>query len=273
MKTGSTVIRKSLGRQLKALRILNGKSLADVGQTRIVSKTKLLDIEAGVRAIKISDVIALCRLYGGDEDTITRLSDMALNTNEKGWWEQFDDAMPSWFATYVELESASDGIVTYDPDLIHGLLQTPEYQRAVFQTNTRYSPAAADRQTELRTDRQHAAFDRSDPLQVTAVVGEGALSRKVGGEKVMAQQREHLVKLSAQGHIEVRVLTWDAGAHVAMKGAFTIINFVTPDAYDVVYLETYAGGRYVEEDQMIEEYRQMWQSIHQQSTPIEEYLT
>jgi hypothetical protein len=108
---------------------------------------------------------------------------------------------------------------------------------------------------------------------VTAVVGEGALCRKVGGEKVLAAQRGHLVELSARGHIEVRVLTWDAGAHAAMKGAFTIISFVNPDAYDVVYLETHAGGRYVGEDQMIEDYRQLWQTIHQQSTPIEEYLT
>ena len=57
-----------------------------------------------------------------------------------------------------------------------------------------------------------------------------------------------------------------------MKGAFTILGFDSPDDPDVVYVETLAGGRYVEQADMLARYRRNLEKVQSQSVTIEEYL-
>jgi transcriptional regulator with XRE-family HTH domain len=269
MTTGSVVVRRSLGRRLKALRLAAGKTQADVAP--VASIAKLKRIEAGQVAQRMADVRTLCFMYHADEVTTEQLVEMTLIT-ENGWWEDYSDLMPSGFRMYVELEAAATSITTWDSELIHGLLQTPAYHRAVFEAEAWPSPDAGERQVQLRAERQRAAFDRTPPLRLYAVIGAGALARQVGSEKVMAEQRQHLLELSRRPHVELYVLPWQAGAHAAMKGAFTVLGFDNPDDPDVVYLETVAGGRYIEQPDMLTRYRQDFDRVRDQSVPFEEYL-
>ena len=269
---GSVVVRRSLGRQLKALRIAAGKTATDVSAAGIASKTKLQRVEAGSVRIKMADVRTMCWLYGADASVTEKLAELALNTTDEGWWESFTDVMPPWFGMYVELEAAASQVFAYDPELIHGLLQTLAYSQAVSAADPTLTPETAQRHVGLRAERQRAAFGRTPPLQLTTVLGAGALTRVVGGERVMAEQRAHLLDISRQANFEVRVLPWDAGAHLAMKGAFNVLEFESPEAPSVVYLETYVGGRYVEQPKSLSTFRQMFEIISAMSVPIEEYL-
>jgi transcriptional regulator with XRE-family HTH domain len=273
MTTGSVVVRKSLGRQLKALRLSAGKSTADVATSGVSSTSKLQRIEAGSAPVKLVDVWGLCRLYGVDEATTDRLAEMAKNSSEKGWWEEYGGIIPAWFSTYVELEAAASRLLAYDPELVHGLLQTPAYHRALIAVDPERSAESADEQIRLRGQRQNAAFDRLQPLQVTVILGEGALARLVGGAEVMAEQKLRLLEVSQQNNVDVRVLTWDAGAHVAMKGAFNVLTFDTDDEHpDIVYLETLAGGRYIEDEDIAARYQRNFGLILDQSISIREYM-
>ncbi len=269
----SIVVRKSLGRQLKALRTAAGKTPAAVETAKVASTSKLHRVEAGAVPVKVADVWAFCRLYDADSSTTDRLAEMARNTTEKGWWESYDAVMPSWFGTYVELESAASRLYVYDPDLIHGLLQTPAYHRALIEVDPERSAESADLQLRLRGGRQQAAFERVKPLEVVAVFGEGALARTVGGAEGMAQQKRRLLELSEMGNVQVSVLPFNAGAHVAMKGPFTVLAFDSDDDHpDVVYLETHAGARYIEADEAVHRYRTNLRLIIEQSVPLKEYM-
>lgn len=265
------VVRRSLGRRLRRLREDAGKKASDVIEAGIASRAKLARIESGHGQVRMPDVRALCWLYGVDPQTTELLVEQALNTAEQGWWENYGDAMPSWFGMYVELESAASTLSTWDPELVHGLLQTPSYSRAVIGAAADVSPDHRERQFRLRSERQRSAFDRTVPLHLTAVVGEGALLRQVGGGRGMREQREHLTEMSTRDHIDVWVLPWSAGPHVAMKGAFSILGFESQDDPDVVYLETHAGGRYVEQPAMVADYRRMFDIVRNVSVHIEEY--
>jgi transcriptional regulator with XRE-family HTH domain len=270
--SGSVVVRKSLGRQLKALRLAVNKTPGDVAETGLSSTSRLHRIEKGEVSVRLETVWSLCRLYGADKTMTTKLGEMAKNTNEKGWWEGFSDVMPAWFTTYVELESAASQIHTYDPELVHGLLQTAAYQRAVFETNPNLTPEAAEREMTMRSQRQRAAFQREVPLRMTAILPEGALTRCVGGPIVQAEQLAQLRAMVLQGAVEVRVLLGSAGAHPGMKGAFTVIDFDSElDSPSIVYLETQAGGRYVEDGTVLSDYRQSFDIIAALSIPFEEY--
>jgi hypothetical protein len=263
-------VRKALGRRLKELRVAARKTHADVADVGSVAKIKR--IEAGDPPIKMPDVRALCFMYGADAATTEQLVEMSLN-REQNWWEDYTDAMPQWLGKYVALETAACSITTFDPELIHGLLQTPAYHRAIFEADAHLLADDVERQVGLRAERQRAAFGRTPPLRVTAVLGEGALVRAVGGAEAIEEQRSHLLKLAAQEHVDVFVLPWSAGAHTAMKGAFTILAMDHPEEPDVVYLETLGGGRYMEKQDLVERYRRNATILKAQSVTIEEYLS
>ncbi|NJC69747.1 helix-turn-helix domain-containing protein [Planosporangium thailandense] len=272
--SGSTLVRRQLGRRLRRLREAAGKSERDVETAKLLSRTKLWRIESGKTAIKVADVRALCWLYGADAPTTDALAGLAVGTTEQGWWEDYREAVPDWFGLYIGLEAAASEIRIYDPELVHGLLQTPAYVRALWEAGAGdRSEQAVQGQINLRMQRQRSIRDRVPPLRVAVVLGAGVLARSVGGAQVMAEQVDRLCELSKLDHIDIRVLTWDAGAHAAMHtGAFTILDFDDPDDPAVVYLETHTGARYLERPEELDQYRRIFDLICVKAVPIEEYV-
>jgi len=272
MSTGSIVVRRSLGRQLRAARLAAKKSPADVNAAGIASTTKLNRLETGQGPYRLADVRALCWLYGLDDPTTATLSEMALNTASEGWWETYSDVLPSWFSMYAELETAATEVLSWDPELVPGLLQLPEYTRALAESDPRLSAQQVERQVNMRSQRQAAVAARANPLRIRAVLGAGVLARHVGGEEVMKHQRQTLEMAVHDGRAAIGVIPWRLGAHPAMQGAFALLRFASEDHPDVVYLETRAGGRYVTKEDVVEDYLRLFEIIEKQSTPIEEYV-
>lgn len=264
-------MRRSVGRRLKALRLAAGKTAADVAAASLASTAKLTRIENGTSTVKLADVWALCQLYRAPQATTDALSELVRNMSSDGWLEEFGDVMPSWFSTFVELESAATEVLVWDPELVYGVLQTPAYQRAVFAA-AELDAATVDRQVRLRSERQRAAFDRTPPLRVTFVLGQGVLDREVGGHEVAEEQREHLRGVARLPHVDLLVLPWSAGAHPAMKGPFVILGFDAPEDPDVLYLEYATAARYIEQEGTVSEYRRRFAKIRSQSVKIEEFV-
>lgn len=271
MSGGSIVVRRSLGRRLKALREQAGKTSADVNELQI-SRPKLFRIEAGQVPVKVNDVRSLAWLYGADEPTTEQLVDLALNTADKGWWELYANVMPSWFTTFVELESAACRFWSYQSDLVPGLLQTIAYHQAVFDADPLQSPADAERTVQLRIERQRSAFERQRPLQADVVLSEAVLARQVGGPEVMAEQHQHLLELSHRPSVDIHVLPFAAGAHAGMKGSFVVLGFDPDEHENVAYLEARTGGQHLWAPELVQVYEDDFARIRAQSIPIEEYL-
>jgi hypothetical protein len=267
----SIAVRRALSKALVRARLEAGKSVADVVVTGIVAKSTLQSIEGAERPIKVAHVMSLCQIYNVDAETTAELVRMAKNV-EKGWWEDFRDVLHPKFLFFVQLESAADRVFTYDSELLYGLLQTPAYHRAVHAGDPALSEDSADREVEFRSGRQRATLGREPALTITSIINEAVLVREVGGEKVMAEQRTHLLELNSRPNIDLFVVPWSAGAHAAMRGPFQIMGFDHPDNPDVAYLETYEGVRYLEEDDRIQEYRDRIDHLRHHTVTIEEYL-
>jgi transcriptional regulator with XRE-family HTH domain len=269
---GSTVVRRQLGRRLRRLREESGKAIADVSAARLASPAKLWRIETGKTPVKVGDVRALCWLYGADPAVTELLAALAAGSTGHGWWEEYGSTLPQWFGLYLDLEAAASELRTYDVELVHGLLQTPEYAQAVIRAvRPSLSPQELDQQVGLRMERQRAAFDRVRPVRFTAVLGAGTLERQVGGPEVMARQRAQLLRLSQRDHIEIRVLPWKSGAHPAIDGGYTWLRFDDPDDPDLIYLETRVGAHYLEQPQHVHDYGMMSEVMYSASIPIEEH--
>jgi pantoate kinase len=105
--------------------------------------------------------------------------------------------------------STASLIESYQPEVLFGLLQTPDYARAVEQADA-FAPDddLVARRVAHRLRRKEI-FERTSPVSVRVVLGAGVLARQVGGPQVMADQIAHLHEVV---RVEVRVPPWEGGA-------------------------------------------------------------
>ena len=269
--TGQRVVRRALGRRLTRLRVATGKSRREVAEAKLgISEPTLHRIETGKVPVTVANARALCWLYGVDESIADALSDLALGTSQEEWWDA-NPAIPEWFKLYVGLEASAIAIRTYEGEVVPGELQTEQYARAIYGAEQSVEGDATERHVKLRMQRQAAMAGRHPKPQLVTVLGEGVLTRQVGGPDVLAAQIEHLRAVARQKHVEILVLPWSAGAHAAMAGAFRIMDFEDPEDPDVVYLESHIGALYLEEPAEVQEYRRVFDLICEAAVPIAEF--
>ena len=166
-----------------------------------------------------------------------------------GWFGRFyraslkwDGPYPRWFEDWVDAEGRAAVIRWWEPLLVPGLLQTPEYARALFRAwRTDDDEDEVEQLVAARLDRQRI-FGRPKPPAFWAVLDEGVLRRRIGGAKVMADQLVHLADMGGRPSIKVHVIPAEAGAHMGLLGAFAIAGFAG-DAPGIVYFESPDEGQ------------------------------
>ena len=172
----------------------------------------------------------------------------------RGWWHSYADALPTWFEDYVGLEDGAKSLLTYQNQLVHGLMQTEEYAAAIIRAA---QPAAStdevERQLAARTTRQ-ALLTASNPLQVWAVLDEAVLRRQVGGRTTMRAQLNRIREIASLPNVILQVLPFDTGVHASMGTSFELLQF--PEAGDtaIIYIEDHTSSQYLETDADIERY-------------------
>ncbi|MGH3478045.1 MAG: DUF5753 domain-containing protein [Pseudonocardiaceae bacterium] len=112
------------------------------------------------------------------------------------------------------IEAASARLRSFHPALVIGLLQTPDYARALL--SGAYAGADLDRMVSARLARQQVLdTDRTFELLMT----EGALRWHVGGPLIMAEQVEHLGRVSERPDVHVGIIPWTrAVTHPVLHG-------------------------------------------------------
>ncbi|WP_141717445.1 helix-turn-helix domain-containing protein [Nocardia altamirensis] len=244
---GPTVLRIALGGQLRRLRERTGITREAAGDAIRGSHAKISRLELGRTGFKERDIRDLLTLYGvNDVEERQRFLELAKQANEPGWWHRYSDLLPQWFGTYLGLEQAASKIRTYEAHLVPGLLQTPEYARAVVSLG--YEDADTDRRVQVRQRRQEI-LHRSDPPVVWAVIDEAALHRPVGGPRVHRAQLEHLIELAKLPNVTIQVLPYSAGEHAAAGSSFSILRFAEAELPDIVYLEHLTSALYLDRRQ------------------------
>jgi transcriptional regulator with XRE-family HTH domain len=252
---GPTVRRMLIGAQLRRLRNANGISREQAAEAIRASAWKIHRLENGQVSFKERDIVDLLRLYGvADPGEVAAFVILVREANQPGWWHQYNDLLPQWFKTYVDLESTAVMIRSYEAQFVPGLLQTEEYMRAVIRdAHLDESSEEVERRIALRMARQVLLTQEHAP-RLWAVVDEGALRRPVGGPDVLRAQLERLIEAAELPNVRLQVLPFAAGAHPAMVGAFSILRFPEPELPDVVYLEHLTNALYLEKREDVEEY-------------------
>ncbi|BCJ43385.1 transcriptional regulator [Actinoplanes ianthinogenes] len=252
---GPTVLRILLGSQLRKLRESRGITRDAAGYEIRASGSKISRMELGRVSFKERDVADLLTLYGVDDKAERdALIGLARQANSPGWWQQLNDVLPTWFQAYLGLEAAATLIRTYEIQFVPGLLQTPEYARAVIMLG--HAGASAEeinKRVEVRRQRQQI-LTRSGGPQLWAVIDEAVLRRPIGGVDVMRAQIESLIAASRLPSVRLQIIPFTAGGHAAAGGPFSILRFPEPELPDVVYVEQLTSAIYLDKREDVDQY-------------------
>jgi transcriptional regulator with XRE-family HTH domain len=243
-----TVRRRLLGSELRRLRELQSIKLEEVAERVDLPPSTLSRIETGKAPTRAAQLNTLLELYGVD-DTGQRqvLLEMARDGHQKGLWAPWDGVLPTGFGIYVGLETEATSLRVYEAQVVHGLMQTESYARAVMSTvRRRQTGEEIERLVRLRMRRQEV-LHRGDPLDLWLILDEAVLRRMAGPSRIMREQLEQLYEASHWPNVTLQVLGFGSGLHPALGGSFSIIEFPERLDPDVVYTEGITGQAYIEE--------------------------
>jgi transcriptional regulator with XRE-family HTH domain len=240
------ILRRRLRVALRRARDAAGLTQREAAAALDWSVSKIIRIEQGATPITPVDLRALLGVYQvKDTEEVDELVELARGSKKQSWAEYREVYSPASLGLFGS-EAAAKTIFKYEPTFVAGLLQTQEYAEALLSA-LGHSEQEVELMVNARIQRQEL-LDREDRPDLHFILGEAALSRAVGGRRVMMRQLERIRELGTHPGISLQVLPFSAGAHPRIGGAFTILQFADENVDDLLYLENAGGERSVREE-------------------------
>jgi hypothetical protein len=265
---GSVVRRRVLGRELRRLRERAGYTLETAAPRLEFSVSKLNRIEVGLQATDVHSVRSMLDLYQ-EAERWEELLELTRDARARGWWRAYGVGNN----TFVDFEVEAVHECDYTVDFVPGLLQTPDYSRAMFVDSAvrRTADQLAD-DIAVRTIRQRRLTSTTDPITLDAVINEDVLHRPVGGPDVLRKQLWRLAESAELDSVQVRVLPRSVGAHVAMGSGMTILDFGDLGEPNLAYVEHALGSLLLQKDRDVERARLSFDRLRSDALSPEQSL-
>jgi transcriptional regulator with XRE-family HTH domain len=276
MQHGPAVRRRKLGAELRALRTSAGLTSGEAARLVDWHQSKVSRIETGTSGVKPADVRLLLDAYAVADTQLRELLMVLAGPEDSGgrhhWWHAYRGVLPPTYRDFISLESQAGAMRTLETTVVPGLLQTPEYARAVTKAAVEgLSEDRLDTLVEVRLARQDVL--RADPpLELSAVLDEAVLRREVGGPGVMARQLERLVEAARLPQVRLQVLPFAAGAHIGVTGPFVIFSFSSTSDLDVVVLDHLTSSLYLERKEDLQAYTEAFNALQVHALSPEDSL-
>lgn len=276
MQYGPAVRRRKLGSELRDLRTRVGLTSIEAAILVGWHQSKVSRVETGSSGVKPADVRRLLDAYDVQDPELRELL-LALAGGEDGggrqnWWHAYRGVLPPTYRDFISLESQASGIRTLETSVVPGLLQTPEYARAVTRATMEGLPEdKLDTLVEVRIARQDV-LRAVPPLELNALLDEAVLRREVGGPEVMARQLRRLGEAAALPQVRLQVLPFTVGAHVGVTGPFVIFSFSSTTDLDVVVLDHLTSSLYLERKEDLQAYVEAFNALQTRALSPEDTL-
>jgi len=221
------------------------------------SASKISRAERGQTAIKSTDLRLLLDYYGVSETRRSELLALAQESTKTTWIEA--PSISPEVAEFIEAEAEARTLWNWEPQIVPGLLQTQAYAQEImlgWDSIFRVPPADIDLTIETRLMRQQV-LSRDPALELSAVVDESVIMRRLGSNSTMRQQLTRLAELCDMPNIEIRILPLQ-GEHPLGTGSFAYLQF--PKVHevprnDLVVVEQLASNYYLEDQTETNLYR------------------
>jgi hypothetical protein len=259
MAVTPTPRKKRLGRHLKAVRERSATLAETVAELLRVDAATVSRYESGYLRPSWPAVQAMLQTYGGTDEDRARALELWDDAGQRAVRLTMPVGSSKEFRAFLRAESEADTMRVLAPLVVHGLLQTPEYTRAIHDSGHHFRDPEADVDgyVSARLSRQKR-LEGPDALRVHALLDEAVVKRIVGGPSVMAEQLWHLLALSERDNITLQVIPFGAGSYGTMSGGCSIIGYRESDYTPAVYVEHSAGGAWVEDEADVRRFLAMY---------------
>jgi transcriptional regulator with XRE-family HTH domain len=253
----STPIGREFGFELRLRRERCGLRAVELARKLNWAASTLSRVESGLYPISETQATRYLTLCGVEEEELFALLDIrATEQRNPGYWMRPHGMgkLANSLRSLIFHESRASRTTSYEPEVVPGLLQNPQYAAALIR--------AAGRTGEVFSSLYRARIDRqellkgSNPLGCLFYIHEQALRLQVGSAQIMHEQLLHLVFSNTRHNVSIRVVPQSAGAESVCDGNFHLFEY-TKDHRPVIYLETWAGALFVEDAAFIQCYREL----------------
>ncbi|MGH3919244.1 MAG: helix-turn-helix domain-containing protein, partial [Pseudonocardiaceae bacterium] len=215
--------------------------------------------ETSKRVPRLEDVASYLTAIGVTGDDREAILDLGRHAGDQDWLAVGLPGISQQLAGTMECERAAAAIIDWSPHLVTGLLQTSDYARAIIGGEP--LPAGEVEARVLVRMGRRDVITRSNPVRLTALLGEAALHELIGGPRVMADQLRHLVKLAESDTITIQVVRSSQGWHPGLNGPFVLYDF--DGSRSIVLLEHHRTGAFVVDQDDVAGYKTAVDKIHQ----------
>jgi transcriptional regulator with XRE-family HTH domain len=239
---GPAIARQRLAQRLRELRKDREIATAVAADAMRWSAPKLNRIENGRVTIEPIAVKALLEYYGVQDDAeIDQLMRLSEISRERPWWRE--RGVPDEFKEFIGYEAEAAHLYANQASFITGLLQTRDYATAITSLilGLAVSDPAVTEVVNVRMRRQEALLQRldgDDPPHLTHALDEAVLLRRVGGDRVMADQLDHLLEMMKRPTVRIVILPLTLPGHPGLAAHFELLNFAGEEDDNLVYIES-----------------------------------
>ncbi|MGW5606909.1 helix-turn-helix domain-containing protein [Streptomyces sp. NPDC003753] len=248
----------TVGRQLKLRREAVGMRAADFGKAVGYGEDLVYKIEGGKRIPRPEYLDRADEVLGAGG----LLSAMKEDVKKVRYPKQVRDL--------AQMEAKAVEIGVYECNSVHGLLQTPDHARALFEAaQPPYSHDDVERMVAARLARQ-SVFDRNPAPSLHFALEEAVVRRPVGGTMVWRQQLEHLLEVGRLRNVTLQVMPTSTDAHPGLDGKIELLKF--PDGTAVGRSDGAFNGRPITDPKQLRILELRYGTIRAQALPSRESL-
>ncbi|MBO1336290.1 helix-turn-helix transcriptional regulator [Streptomyces sp. VRA16 Mangrove soil] len=214
----------AIGAQIANYRKRAGMTQTELADRLCVSYDKMASIEQGRRPVDYALAEQIDELFGTQGALAVAVA--KIPAREK---------YPAILADLVEYEEKALTILSYQTQVVPGLLQTPEYMRAVFDAS--YPPLTHETAEDWITARigRQLIWEREHPPASHFIIEEAVLHKPVGGPEVMRGQYRRILELGQLHCMGVQIMPTRQWPHAGLAGPMVLLE--DPEHDFVAFIE------------------------------------
>ncbi|MCP2168828.1 helix-turn-helix domain-containing protein [Goodfellowiella coeruleoviolacea] len=247
----ATVQGRDLALELRARREAAKLCRRQVMQKLGWDMSKVSRFESGKIRFRETDVIAWLAVCGVTGEERERLLAMVPGANQPDMLNRYRGELRENLKVLIRHEWEADTIYTYEPLLVPGLLQIPEYTRELGLARGHSQGDGLEQMVQLKQERQRI-LSGAYPTRTFFYVSEVALRRQTRNPVTMRNQLLHLLFMSPRPSLTLRVVPQQAGL-AAPNEPLVLMDF--PERSPVAYQECTVASLFLEQKVDIDRFR------------------
>ncbi len=239
---------------------LTGRELArQIG----ISQSKVSRVESGVTLPSLPEVVAWAEAVGASAETRELLTALTEGAHmEVGTWDDALQDRPHLQDVVHARETEASRTLSFQPLIVHGLLQTAAYARSVFtMVQKRLPQHDVSTAVASRMNRQPVLYD--DGKRFEFLMAEGALRWRPGSPRLLMAQLDRIATVSSLDNVSIGIIPFDLRATTTMPVGFTLYEHDDEETAPYVTIETPYTNLTVNSPEGVAAYLDHWAALRQ----------